>query len=213
MANRPDVLVYMGPSLTYLFGRFAMYFDCKVSAPRGGTTEKFSKLLPKNWDPHTLGSLNSGSNTTSNASNHQPSFPPDSCYPKAPIAARKKTKRIQKLWNVAINALFLSPTRFLMVSSQYFWLGKFLGIRFWCTSLGKKMHQPVQNCCPIVAIERILSANAVDVAEIVRLTRYPNELLGAKNYPIISRQKSSFSSFREASSFIRTTARIMKHVS
>lgn len=112
------------------FWTCAMYFDCKVSAPRGGTTEKFSKLLPKNWDPHTLGSLNSGSNTTSNASNHQPSFPPDSCYPKAPIAARKKTKRIQKLWNVAINALFLAPTRFLMVASQCFWLGKFLGISF-----------------------------------------------------------------------------------
>lgn len=41
---------------------------------------------------------------------------------------------------------------------------------------GKKMHQPVQNCCPIVAIERILSANAVDDAEMVRLTRHPNEL-------------------------------------
>ena len=52
---------------------------------------------------------------------------------------------------------------------------------------GKKMHQPVQNCCPIVAIERILSANAVDDAEMVRLTRHPNELW-AKKYPIILRQ-------------------------
>ena len=57
-----------------------------------------------------------------------------------------------------------------------FLVGKFLGDQFWMYFFGKKMHQPVQNCCSIVAIERILSANAVDDAEIVRLTRYPNVL-------------------------------------
>ncbi len=88
--------------------------------------KKIGKIAAKN-EIHTPSIiLNPGSNTTSN---HQPwiiDYPSHSYYPKAPIAARKKTKRIQELWNVAINAFFLAPSRFLMA----FWLGKFGGPQF-----------------------------------------------------------------------------------